>query len=223
MLTIKPMHGDKIMTSQRILLGCLLAMAGCETYTEYDLGLVRDMKGNPPAGDMAVAPKCPAASGLTGTNLVCVDFSKVSGLTDPQLNGWDFTSQCPAGWTVTSGQLQLKTYSTFMGTCDFTMPALGSSDYQEYNTFTLSVIQTVDVNATKQAVNIYLGIPVTPQLMWYTTGTYPKIGTTLQIAKADLPNGGNGMYQPLFQITSNVQPNPNQGWLISSIAVNGSP
>jgi hypothetical protein len=181
--------------------------------------------GGGPRLDMTPPPApCAAAAGLPGTNLVCIDFSQVSGLNDPKLTGWDFTSQCPAGWSVASGELQLKDYSTFMGTCDFTMPTLSAADYQNYNNFTLSVIQTVDVNSLKQAVSIYLGLPLPAQQIWNSTGSFPaiKMGTTLQAGKANLPNGGSGMYQPLFQITSGVQPNPNQGWLIQSIAVNAS-
>jgi hypothetical protein len=179
---------------------------------------------------MPASPKCAAAKGLAGDNLLCVDFSSVSdqSLDNPppnMLSGWDFTTNCGGKyWEIAAGKLQVKNFSGFASTCGFTMPAIAAADFNKYNSFTLSVLQTVDVNTTKQAVNVYLGSPVAAQQVWYTTGKFPKTTTTLQIARSALPNGGSNAYQPLFQITSSVGVGgANDGWQIESIAVLGNP
>jgi hypothetical protein len=100
---------------------------------------VTDMSG--PTPDLApTLPKCAAAKGLAGDNLLCVDFDKVTALNN--LTGWDFTSQCPAGWTLSNNKLQVNSPATFMGDCRFTMPAtnLNYAANQEYQSITLSVV-----------------------------------------------------------------------------------
>jgi hypothetical protein len=102
------------------------------------------------------------------------------------------------------------------------MPSLSSSDYQKYGSFTLSVVQTIDINPAQQSAFIYLGAKLSAQRIWNVTGKYVKMVTMLQLAKSDLPNGGSGAYQPLFEITSAVGGGGFAGWQIESIAINGS-
>lgn len=210
-----------------------LFLAGCIGFEPYDDGGVCkpvDMKGDlqdlPPT-----KPKCAAAKGLAGDNLLCVDFSSVGDLVlttppPPQLPGWNFEKFDKNCWQVLSGKLQVNTTSfpTYMGTCGFLMPPLAPNQYTQYTSFTLAVVQTVDVNATVQGAYIYLGSDVPKQQMWYTAGTYPKIVTTLQIAKTALPNGGTGTYQPLFKLSApSIAGGTVQGWQIESIAVMANP
>ena len=169
--------------------------------------------------------KCAAAKGLAGDTLLCVDFSKVNGLTDQLLNGWDFTTAgtCP-GWEIASGKLQVKNFGSFVGTCSITMPLtdLAAAANQKYQSVTLAVVQTIDLNPAKQGASAYLGVRLPSQQIWYTTGTNPKTVTSLQIAKAALPNGGTSSYQPLFELTSGLAGGAT-GWQIESIAVMGNP
>ena len=208
------------------LMGCI----GFEPNDDAGVCKPVDMKGDlqdlPPT-----KPKCDAAKGLSGVNLFCIDFSSVPEqiLTTPlpsQLTGWNFEKFDKNCWQILTGKLQISTanFPTYMGTCGFLMPALTSSQYQQYNSFTLAVVQTVDVNATVQGAYIYLGSDVPKQQMWYTAGTYPKIVTSLQIARAALPNGGTGTYQPLFKLSApSTAGGTAQGWQIESIAVMGNP
>lgn len=213
------------MTAHRILLTGLLLLAGCPTVTDLtpDGGncVTQDMKGSENPDMTAPVAKCAAAKGLAGDNLLCVDFDKVTALST--LSGWDFTSQCPAGWTVSGGKLQVNSFATFMGDCRFTMPALGSADYQKYNGFTLSIVQSLDLNKTqlRQSAVVYLGVAIDTQQVWLGTGNSPRQTSAITVAKTALPNGGAGMYQPLFQVVSGVAGGGFQGWLIESIAVNG--
>lgn len=209
------------------LLCALTGLAGC---ADHDLRIVY---GDGSAGcvpgdlsvthDMSTAPACAAAKGLSGVPLICTDFPSPQTLVDLKGMGWDFT-QCVAGWTVSNSNLQVNSFSTFASSCSFTTRPLTPSEYQKYSSFTLSVVQTVDLNAMKQGAYVYLGLDVPSQQIWYTTGTYPQTVTTLKIAKPALPNGGNNNYQPLFKITSGAAFGAGyQGWQIESIAVMGNP
>lgn len=187
--------------------------------------------GKPATADMAVAPpKCAAAKGLSGDNLLCVDFDKVTQLTDPALAGWSFTavmSGTCTGWAVANNKLQVTSYGTLAnGSCGFTLPALSASDYQKYGSFTLSIVHRVDISETvSQKVQVMMGAddPLT-RLVTQWTGKGARQFSTMTMAKADLPNGGTGTYQPLLKIAStNTAGGGFQGWLIESIAVNGLP
>jgi hypothetical protein len=207
------------------LLG-LFALAGCPHFEPNgDFGCPEaDLTGTKPP-DMTSQPNCAAAKGLAGDNLLCVDFSD-SQITVPGLTGqgWFFEmdANCP-GWEIMNGQLQVANFSSFMGTCQIKLPALSASEYQKYNSFTLSIVHSVDLNTTKQGAYVYLGLAISAQQLWYTTGTYPPQISVTTYTKTDLPNGGNNNYQPLFQIASNTQVGTaNNGWQIQSIAVNAS-
>lgn len=212
--------------SALLLVGCL----GYEPHGE-DNGICKptDMKGD--LQDAApTKPRCAAAKGVAGDTLLCIDFSSVDDtvLTTPppaQLTGWNFEKYDKNCWKTLSGTLQVNTgnFPIYSGTCGFLLPALTASQYQQYTSFTLSVVQSVDLNAGGQGAYIYLGSDVPKQQIWYATGTYPKIVTTLQIAKGVLPNGNTNMYQPLFKLSApTIAGGTAQGWQIESIAVMGN-
>ncbi len=168
-------------------------------------------------------PACAAAQGLPGDNLLCVDFDKLPSLSDSKLMGWDFTTMGGNCWELLGGKLQVRSFSTFMGSCGFLLPPLSSADYQKYASFTLSIVQTLDINKQKQSAYSYLGLDQDTQQLWFDTGTYPKRRTTVEVTKSALPNGGSGSYQPLFKLTSGAMVGSvNAGWQIESIAINGS-
>lgn len=168
-------------------------------------------------------PACAAAQGLPGDNLLCVDFDKLPSLSDSKLMGWDFTTMGGNCWELLGGKLQVRSFSTFMGSCGFLLPPLSSADYQKYASFTLSIVQTLDINKQKQSAYSYLGLDQDTQQLWFDTGTYPKRRTTVEVTKSALPNGGSGSYQPLFKLTSGVAAGGTAaGWQIESIAINGS-
>lgn len=206
------------------LMGCI----GFEPNDDAGVCKPVDMKGDlqdlPPT-----KPKCDAAKGLAGDNLFCIDFSSVSEqiLTTPppsQLTGWNFEKFDKNCWQILGGKLQVQAFSTFASTCGFMMPAVSPSDYAKYNSFTLSVVQTVDLNSQKQTSWIYLGNDLVNQQLTTTTGTNPRQANAITVARTALPNGGSGTYQPLFKITSTVGVGmANTGWQIESIAVMGNP
>ena len=87
---------------------------------------------NPPAADAAggpdmasPAPKCAAAKGLAGDNLLCVDFKDVQQLTS--LTTWSFNCGGGASWTVMNGQLQVAAFKDFADTCTARLPATRST------------------------------------------------------------------------------------------------
>lgn len=176
------------------------------------------------AGDLPPpTPACAAAQGLPGDNLLCVDFDKLPSLSDSKLMGWDFEQAARGCWELLGGKLQVRSFSTFMGSCGFLLPPLSSTDYQKYASFTLSIVQTLDINKQKQSAYIYLGLDQDTQQLWFDTGTYPKRRTTVELTKSALPNGGSGSYQPLFKLTSGAMVGSvNAGWQIESISINGS-
>ena len=170
-------------------------------------------------------PKCAAAKGLTGDTLVCVDFSKVNGLTDPLLIGWDFTSLCPAGWEIVVGKLQVKNFGSFASSCSFTMPALSAADFQKYASYTLAVVQRVDLNSLQQKAQVMLGgDDDQKRLLDWMTGPQPRQKKVYEITKGDLPTAAMGGFQPFFKLNSAVGFGAGyQGWQIESIAVMGNP
>lgn len=167
--------------------------------------------------------KCAAAKWLPGDNLICTDFPTPQTLMDLKGMGWDFTSKCPIGWTVSNAKLEVNSFSTFADSCIFTTRPLTASEYQKYNSFTLSVVQTVDLNAPKQTAWIYLGSDLATQQLALSTGTNPRQRNIYEVARTALPNGGNNNYQPLFKITSTAAGGGFLGWQIESIAVMGNP
>ena len=204
---------------------CLIILAGCSRLEliDPDAGNCEPCKTQcPPAPDLRPpAAKCAAAMGLAGENLLCVDFDKVSKLSD--LTGWDFTSFCPTGWDIVGSKLQVKNFGTFASSCIFTLPALPAADYQKYGSFTLSVVHSVDLNETRQKIQVMLGLDdPTMRLIDQTTGVQPRKQWVHTLARTALPNGGTNTYQPLFKLTSSMG-SGGQGWQIESIAIQGGP
>jgi len=194
-----------------------------------------DMKTSCVMPDLATpTPKCAAAKGLSGDTLLCVDFGKVNGLTDPLLNGWDFTSLCPAGWEIASGKLQVKNFSTFgtpASTCTFTMPNtdLSTGTNGNYKSVTLSVVQKVDISdgtvTKQQTAQIYLGAAIASNRLAFSSGENARQQNTYGVSRADLNAiRGDFSFQPLFQLFSQQAfPFMTKGWQIESIAVMGNP
>ena len=210
---------------------CLLLFSACRTeVTEVTDALC----GNRDQGVDAAAPpdlaaKCLAAKGLSGDNLVCVDFAKVPSLTDQALTGWDFV--CLGGgnsWELAAGKLQVKNFGTFANTCSFTMPLINfnDADKTKYNTITLSVAHRIDLNDPDQEAQIWLDSDTpTTRIMWRATGRrdVARQTTTFTIDKGDLPATlrANG-FKWLFKVSSQTAIARN-GWQIESLAINASP
>lgn len=220
------------MNPTRFLALCLFTLLGChdELVPISDGGgpSVDGMKC-PAQPDLAApAAKCAAAKGLSGDNLLCVDFDAVSGPSDPKLAGWNFaaltSAGCP-GWTVSNGKLQVITgsFPGFAGTCAFSMPAVNAGDYAKYTSFTLSVVQTLDISdANDQKALVYNGTDISARLLDRATSRLPRKQLVQTIAKTVMPISGAGMFQPFYKLEANLAAGGNaQGWLFESIAING--
>lgn len=207
---------------------CIMLISACrDTGVDIPDGLHVVGGDNPPLGDMATPkpPSCtaPAATGLIGENRICVDFSKDS-LSDLTTKGWNFDKFDKSCWTIIGGKLMVDNFSVYIGSCGFFMPALSSDDYQKYNSFTISVVQTVDLDSLQQKAQVMLGGD-DPQrrLLDWLTGKQPRKRWVQTITKANLPPTAAGAFQPLFKLTSDATVGMlNQGWQIESIAVNVS-
>lgn len=206
---------------------CLPWINGCRTEVlevadgfcdQFDLG-------NSSRVDMTMqSPKCTAAKGLPGSNVLCVDMN---GQTVDGLKALDWTGFKDGNgvdrWDIIDGKLQVKNFSTFMmSSCSFTMPAINLNDVdkQKYKSVTLSVVQRVDMADQQQIAQIFLGTDLPARQMWYGTGRNPRQTSTLNIVPGDLPTGLNGVYQFLFKLNATQPGSPVQNWFIESIAVN---
>ncbi len=211
---------------------CLALLASCDEYLVPKEGAVFPNQCTDAAAppDLATpVAKCPAAKGLAGDNLVCVDFAKVPSLTDQALTGWDFVSIGGGNyWEIAGGRLQVKNFGTFASTCGFTMPAINftDTDKTKYNTITLSVVHRIDLLDPDQEAQIWLDSdnPAT-RILWKATGRrdVARQTTTFTIDKADLPATlrANG-FKWLFKVSSQTAIARN-GWQIESLAINASP
>lgn len=208
---------------------CLGAVPGCGAFHDIELYPLNGPSGDggacPYTPDMTVVPaaKCAAAKGLGGDTLLCVDMAQVSSVDALRAMNWivakdSMNNEC---WEIMSGTLQVKNFSNFTDDCLFKLPALIASSHV---TFTLSVVQTVTVNKMKQSASIYLGAAQDTQQLVSSTGTNPKQRSIYEVATVALPNGGSGMYQPLFKLASGgIQAGSlYQGWQIESVAVMGN-
>lgn len=179
--------------------------------------------------DLAHAPpKCSAAKGLSGDAIVCVDFDKLNGLTDPALTGWDFTTNCGAGWQIAGGKLQVKNFGSFVGTCSFMMPLvdLGALGNQKYSSVTLAVVQRVDLNqnaSPPQTAKLLLGLDVATREFSTVTGSSPAQQNVHVLSRTVIQTMTGGTnFQPLFKLTSGAAHPTGTGWQIESIAVMGN-
>ena len=121
-----------------------LVVGGCDRASWMEDGgacpipPVADAAGVP---DMATpAPKCAAAKGLAGDNLLCVDFKDVQQLTS--LTGWNFFCGGLNSWTSSGGFLQVNNFSTFQDECTAKLPAinLNDADKLKYKSVALSLV-----------------------------------------------------------------------------------
>ena len=196
----------------------------CPTY-------LADLKLNCPSVDLAPpAPKCAAAKGLTGDTLLCVDFkdlaTQVLGATNPApIDAWNFDKADKGCWEINGGKLQVKGFSAFQSSCMFTMPAVLAADFQKYGSFTLSVLQRVDLNSLQQKAQVMLGGDDDQQrLLDWLTGKQPRKQWVQTITKSDLPALSASSLQPWFKLNSAVSAGGTAtGWQIESIAVMGNP
>lgn len=220
------------MTSMRPLLLCSVLLAGCPAVVprdDVDLSCGAGTDARSPGSDMAPAvAKCAAAAGLGGTNLLCVDFDKVTQLNDPALAGWKFDASTPCpGWQISNGALQVQNFATFVGNCGVTLPPIDFklAANQTYQRATIALVHRVDLSDPDQQAQIFIDLDSPARLIHQTTsrpGLPTLTTTTLTVNKADLPMGLMSVYK-FFLKASALTANARQGWQIQSIAVNGSP
>jgi hypothetical protein len=218
----------------RILLTLSVCLIACQN-TDASQMLSPDMRGCLSLPDLAPPQaQCAAASGLTGDNLVCVDFSLIpdQSLGSPppsQLTGWDFVSNCGSmNWEIAGGQLQITNFGGFKSTCGLTLPQidLKQAKYSRYNSITLSLQQIVDLDpgtsTPNQYAEVYLGTANPALLVTQMTNTVIGQQMTVTINKQNLPVVLSNVYQWLLQVSSVQGNNTKNGWQISSVAVMGN-
>ena len=220
------------MRSNHIILVGMLSLVGCDSQivqrmTVTDGGsFYADLQC--PAIDMVptpVTPKCAAAKGLSGDNLLCVDFAKVQMLSS--LSDWTFSCVGGSAWTTTDGMLQVSNFATFKDECTAKLPAinLNDADKTKYKSLTLSVLHRIDLSDPEQKAQIFLNDSSDQtRLTYFATGKKnPSRQTTaISLDKTDLPAMINNAPQWLLKLSSSLQVG-RQGWQIESIAVMGNP
>jgi len=143
---------------------CLSTLVGCEPAKQIDDGgqWSGDL-GCPASPDLKpMAAPCPAAKGLAGDNLLCVDFANpqttLAGLT---AKGWRFdviNLNCK-GWMITDSLLQVNDFPTLKGFCGFTTEMISMAQVQGYPHLTLSILHRLDFLDQKQWAQIFLDVP----------------------------------------------------------------
>lgn len=222
-----------MMSAKWILAALLLTAGGCVTLTEFGLD---GGDCTTDGGDMTIplpdlslpAAKCAAAKGLSGDNLLCVDFDKVTQLTDAALAGWKFdvATPCP-GWQINGGVLQIQNFGSFVGSCGLTLPSidLKQADKQKYQRVTLAIVHKVDMSDIDQQAQIFIDLDSPARLIHQTTakpGISTLTTTVLTINKADLPMSLMSVYKFFLKAGSLSAVGGRQGWQIQSIAVMGN-
>lgn len=189
-----------------------------------------DLKSDMATDMSAGPPKCaaPAARGLAGDSLLCVDFSQITSLSDTKLMGWDFVSNCGGNnWEVAGGNLQIKMFDQFNSTCGVKLPSidLAQPQYSKYNSITIAVRHKVDLDLgitnPNQLARVYLGTVNPASLVTTVSETQLEQQMTLTVDKQKLPAALNNVYQWILQISS-FQKQNKQGWQISSVAILGN-
>jgi len=214
---------------------CLLAALGPGCHNLMlepldDAGTCNAADMDKPVQDMAPpAPKCAAAKGLAGDNLLCVDFDKVTQLTDSALAGWKFDASTPCpGWQISGGYLQVQSFGTFMGNCGLTLPPIDFkvAPNTSYQRATIALVHKVDISDPEQQAQIFLDLDSPTRLIHQTTSRpgVPTLTTTaLTVNKADLPGALMSVYKFFLKASSLNALGGRQGWQIQSIAVNAVP
>ncbi len=211
----------------------LAATSNCQGISVRDLddgGSCSTVDLHTPPQDLATpAPKCAAAKGLAGDNLLCVDFDKVTQLTDPALAGWKFDAATPCpGWQISGGALQVQNFGTFMGNCGLTLPPIDFkvAPNTNYQRATIALVHRVDISDPEQQAQIFLDLDSPTRLIHQTTsrpGVPTLITTALTVNKADLPGALMSVFKFFLKASSLNALGGRQGWQIQSIAVNGAP
>lgn len=195
-----------------------------------------------PSNDMATtppAPKCLAAAGLAGDNLLCVNFSAINDMVLtaplPQLvSNWTFSKDSKNAdcWQVKGGKLQIINFNgSFMDSCKAALPSMDfindvNLKPKNYKKVILSLVQQVDLelgvspNAPNQLAQIYNGNTSNPAfLLTQTSGKQPEQQVTFTIDITNLPPAGTNVANYIIQVTSSFK-QFKDGLQISSIAVN---
>lgn len=208
---------------------CISSLIGCQPQKQIDDGgQSSGDQGCPSSPDMkpAAAP-CPAAKGLTGDNLLCVDFANPqTTLTGLTAQGWRFDVamlDCPK-WEIANGLLQVIDFPTFKGTCGFATETISMAQVQSYAHLTLSIQHRIDLIDQQQWAKIFLNsyFPST-RIIWQATGErdVPRQQTTITLDSATLPSSLKTGFEWLFDLSS-YGPFTAKGWQIESIAINGT-
>ena len=216
----------------RVLLVPVL-LAGCATLEDkpLDLGALcsGDLRG-PTSADMTTATpvaKCAAAKGLSGDNLLCVDFDKVSSLSDPSLSTWNFNANMANCWQISGGMLSVTNFATFVGNCGLTLPPidLKQADRQKYQQVTVTILHRVDMGDPDQKAQVFIDQDDPARLIHQTTskpGIPTLTATTLTTQKTDLPVALMNVVK-FYLKAGSLSVSGRPGWQIQSIAVNGIP
>ena len=214
-----------------VLLSVVVATAsGCTRIElEYPDGFMHGCTtpdgGTNPPDLLTPAPKCAAAKGLAGDNLLCVDFKEVQ--MPSSLGGWSFSCTGTALWSTASGLLQVNSFGTFQDECTARLPPinLNDADKQKDRSLTLSLIQRIDLSDPEQKAQVFLNDASDPtRLMYFATGkkTPSRQVTTISLDKTDLPAMVNNSPQWVLKVSSTGMFG-RQGWQIESIAIQGIP
>lgn len=219
------------MTIKRNLsLIALLALVGCPN-SEISVtdGCSPADLADPQPDLLRSAAKCAAAKGLSGDNLLCVDFDKVTSLTDPALAGWNFNALTANCWEIRNGSLQVQDFGNFKMSCGLTLKPLDfkQSDKTGYQRATLALVHRVDLSAPDgQKAQVFIDFDdEATRLIHQTTGrpSMPTLTTTtLTVNKGDLPGTLMSVYQFFLKVSAGNVSSGRPGWQIQSIAVNAT-
>lgn len=222
------------MRTVQVMMFSMLLASGCREQAEIPDGFCgnMDMRGMQPPDMTPAIPKCSAAKGLAGDNLLCVDFDKITMFNDPALTDWNFsavnTGGC-GGWEIKSGILQLTNYNKLAsaGSCGILLPEidLTANKYNRYNNISLSIFHAIEMDLgtmkPNQLAQIYFGTANPGLLVTETSGAQAEHRLILSFDREKLLESGNNPLRFLLQaiwLTSTGT----AGWQISSIAINAS-
>jgi hypothetical protein len=174
---------------------------------------------------MLPAPNCAAAKGLAGDNLICVDFDKVTSLSDSALMNWNFNALMANCWQINSGMLQIPTFGSVAANCGLTLPQLDLSTLSSQHV-TLSLVQRIDMSdQDSQWAQIYIDVDNPGRLLHETSGRSglpTLISTQLTVKRSELPAALQNSFKFYLKASALNSVNGRQGWQIQSIAVNVS-
>lgn len=180
---------------------------------------------NPMAPDLATAqPACKAAEGISGTPLICQDFTGPNAPTIAQLaqKGWNFDKATANCWQI-QGSLNVKNFGSTTGSCALTLPDQNLTDIpQNLKTITLSLIHRLDMVQYVQRGEIFLEQDFPSRLIHLVGGEQKipsSVKTSLPVARELLTSGKAVFYLKASSENLSVR----NGWQIESIAIIASP